>query len=115
MKKIFIALFVLTALLVGGCESSSYSVTSSNGEIHVKGENCSNSIGTANLDIDGGVLVGEAKIDGGRVEVQVGNRTYTFDKSGEISVDVPPGNREVVFTGINNFTGELKLKAVPKV
>ena len=67
------------------------------------------------LDIDGGVLVGDAKIKSGRVEVQVGNKTYTFDNSGEISVDVPPGNREVKFRGLDNFTGELTLKAVPKV
>ena len=115
MKKIFIALIVLTALFVGGCDSSSSSVSSVNGEIHVEGENCSDSLGSTELDIDGGVLVGDAKIKSGRVEVQVGNKTYTFDNSGEISVDVSPGNREVNFRGLNNFTGELTLKAVPKV
>lgn len=115
MKKIFSIMILIAALIVGGCSGSSSSVSSVNGEIHIEGENCSESLGSAELEIDGGVLVGEAKIKSGRVEVQVGNKTYTFDNSGEISVDVPPGNREVNFRGLDNFTGELTLKAVPKV
>ena len=116
MKKIFVALILVTALIFGGCESesSSSSVTSINGDIHVEGETCNGSIGVANLDIDGGTLIGEAKITSGRVEIQVGNKTYTFDNSGQISVDVPAGVKEITFTGVNKFTGDLKLKAVPK-
>ena len=115
MKHFLSVMILIAALFVGGCDSSSSSVSSVNGDIHVEGENCSDSLGTAELDIDGGALVGEAKIKSGRVEVQVGNKTYTFDTGGEISVDVPPGNREVNFRGLDNFTGELTLKAVPKV
>lgn len=115
MKHFFSVMILIAALIVGGCDSSSSSISSDNGDIRVEGENINESLGTAELDIDGGVLVGEAKIKSGRVEVQVGNKTYTFDNSGEISVDVPPGNREVNFRGLDNFTGELTLKAVPKV
>ena len=115
MKHFLSVMILIATLLVGGCDSSSASVSSVNGDIHVEGENCSDSLGTAEIDIDGGVLVGDAKIKSGRVEVQVGNKTYTFDNSGEISVDVPPGNREVNFRGLDKFTGELTLKAVPKV
>ena len=115
MKHFLSVMILIAALIVGGCDSSSSSISSDNGDIRVEGENINESLGTAELDIDGGVLVGEAKIKSGRVEVQVGNKTYTFDNSGEISVDVPPGNREVNFRGLNNFTGELTLKAVPKV
>ncbi len=115
MKHFFSVMILIAALIVGGCDSSSSSISSDNGDIRVEGENINESLGTAELDIDGGVLIGEAKIKSGRVEVQVGNKTYTFDNSGEISVDVPPGNREVNFRGLNNFTGELTLKAVPKV
>ena len=114
MKHFLSVMILIAALIVGGCDSSSSSISSDNGDIRVEGENINESLGTAELDIDGGVLVGEAKIKSGRVEVQVGNKTYTFDNSGEISVDVPPGNREVNFRGLNNFTGKLLLKAVPK-
>lgn len=115
MRKFLSVLILIAALIVGGCESESFSVTSVNGDIHVEGENCNGSIGKAELDIDGGALVGDAKITSGRVEVQVGKKTYTFDNSGQISVDVPAGVKEITFTGVDKFTGDLQLKAVPKV
>ena len=115
MRKFLSVMILIAALIVGGCDSSSYSVSNENGDIRVEGKNCNGSIGTTTLDVDGGILVGESKIESGRIEVNVGGKVHTFDKSGEISVDVPAGVREIVFTGSDNFTGELTLKAVPKV
>ena len=115
MKKFFCVMILFAALLVGGCESENFSVTEINGDISVEGENCTDSHGEVRFELDGGVLLGDAKIESGRIEIQVGSKTHTFDKSGEISFDVPAGSHEIVFTGADNFTGELTLKAVPKV
>lgn len=115
MKKFFCVMILFAALLVGGCESENFSVTEINGEISVEGENCTDSHGEVRFELDGGVLLGDAKIKSGRIEIRVGDKIHTFDKSGEISVDVPAGNKQITFTGLDGFTGELNLKAVPKV
>lgn len=115
MKKFLSVLILLTALLVGGCDVESFSVNAGDGEIHVEGKNCNGSNGTAALDENDNLLFGKAKIDSGQIEIKVGGKTYTFDKSGEISLDVPVGSREIVFTGLENFTGEITLKSVPKI
>lgn len=115
MKKFLSVMILIAAIFVGGCNVESFSVTTDNGEIHVEGKNCNGSNGTAALDENDNLLFGEAKIDGGQIEIKVGDKTYTFDKSGEISLDVPVGSREIVFTGFDNFTGEVTLKSVPKI
>ena len=115
MKKFLSVLILIAALIVGGCDVESFSVNAGDGEIHVEGKNCNGSNGTAALDENDNLLFGEAKIESGKIEIQVGGKTHTFDKSGEISVDVPVGSREIVFTGLDNFTGEITLKSVPKI
>ena len=103
------------ALIVGGCDVESFSVNADAGEIHVEGKNCNGSNGTAELDENDNVLFGDAKIESGKIEIKIGDKIHTFDKSGEISFDVPVGSREIVFTGLDNFTGEITLKSVPKI
>ena len=115
MKKFLSVMILIAALIVGGCESESFSVSVVNGEIQVEGKTCNGSNGTAELDENDNAFIGEAKIDSGKIEIKVGSKTHTFDKSGEISFDVPVGSREIVFTGLDNFTGEIKLKSVPKI
>ena len=115
MKKFFSMMILIAALIVGGCDVESFSVNAGDGEIHVEGKNCNGSNGTAALDENDNVFIGEAKIESGKIEIKVGNKTHIFDKSGEISFDVPAGSREIVFTGLDNFTGEIKLKSVPKI
>ena len=115
MKKFLSVLILLTALIICGCTSESFSVSNVNGEIHVEGKTCNGSNGTAALDENDNAFIGEAKIESGRIEIQVGSKTHAFDKSGEISFDVPAGSHEIVFTGTDNFTGEITLKSVPKI
>ena len=115
MKNFLSMMILVAALIVGGCTSESFSTSNVDGDIHVTGKNCTDSHGSIKLDGDGNALVGESKIESGRVEMQVGEKNYRFDKSGDISVDVPAGVEEIFFSGFDNFTGELKLKAVPKI
>jgi len=116
MKKFLSVMILIAALIVGGCTSENFSVSVTNGDIQVKGETCQESSGTAQLDGNGAsVLVGEAKITGGKIDMNVGGKTFTFDKSQEISVDVPAGTSEITFNAHDNFTGEINLKTVPKV
>ena len=116
MKNFLSVMILLTTLIVVGCTSESFSVSVTNGDIHVKGKTCNESSGTAQLDGDGAcVLVGESKIDSGKIDMNVGGKIYTFDKTQEISVDVPAGTSEINFNAHDNFTGEINLKAVPKI
>ena len=116
MKHFLSVMILVAALIVGGCTSESFSVSVTNGDIHVEGKTCNDSGGTAQLDGDGAcVLIGESKITGGKIDMNVGSKTYTFDKTQEISVDVPAGTSEINFNAHDNFTGEINLKAVPKI
>jgi len=116
MKKFLGVMILAVTLIIGGCTNESFSVSAVNGDIHAEGQTCNNSSGTVELDNDGAsVLVGTSKINSGKIDMNVGGKIYTFDKSQEISVEVPAGTKEINFTAHDNFTGEINLKAVPKI
>ena len=91
MRKIFIALIIFSAVIVGGC-GESIGVVNTNNEIHVTAENAETSETNTNVKLgDGEILFGEAKIKSGRLEMEIGSKKYSFDKSQEISIEFSKG------------------------
>ena len=115
MKKVFCMMVLAAALIIGGCSTESHSITSNDTEIHMSGTNYNDTIADKNIDVAGGALAVEAKIEQGQIEVIIGGKSYTFDKTQETSIDLPPGSHDVSFAGHDNFTGEITLRVLPKV
>ena len=116
MRKIFIALIVLTMLVVGGCTRSSMSVDSTGDEIKIAATNADDGSGNGQIEIpDGSTLQVDAKISAGKLIIRVGNKDHEVDKSGEFFIDVPPGECYLVFTAKDGLTGEIILRALPKI
>lgn len=101
-------------MIVGGCSTESHSITSTDTEIHLEGKNFNGTSDSKSLMISGALAV-ETEIKQGQIEVIVGGKSYTFDKTQETSIDVPPGNHDISFAGHDNFTGEITLRVLPKV
>ena len=103
------------ALIVGGCSTESHSITSTDTEIKMSGENFNGTSDSKSLSNSGALAV-ETEIKQGKIEVIVGVKSYTFDKTQETSIDLPPGNHDILsFAGHDNFTGEITLRVLPKV
>lgn len=114
MKKLFCMMMLAAALIVGGCSTESHSITSTDTEIHMSGENFNGTSDSKSLSVSGALAV-ETEIKQGQIEVIVGGKSYKFDKTQETSLDVPPGNHDIPFAGHDNFTGEITLRVLPKV
>ncbi len=114
MRKLFCMMMLAAALIVGGCTSESHSITSTDTEIHLSGENYNDTSDSNSLTVSG-VLAVDTEIKQGQIELIVGGKSYKFDKTQETSIDVPPGNHDISFAGHDNFTGEITLRVLPKV
>ncbi|MBD3878784.1 MAG: hypothetical protein SR1Q5_03755 [Quinella sp. 1Q5] len=114
MKKLFCMMMLAAALIVGGCSTESHSIKSTDTEIQMSGENFNGTSDSKSLIVSGALAV-ETEIKQGQVEVIIDGKSYTFDKTQETSIDVPPGNHEISFAGHDNFTGEITLRVLPKV
>lgn len=115
MRKIFVALIILSTILIGGC-GESIGVVNTDNEIHVTAENVTNSETNTNVKLDGiEILFGEAKIEKGTLDIKIGDKTYSYDKTQEISIELPAGEHEIIFSGHDKFTGEVTLKPLPKI
>lgn len=114
MKKIFCVMMLAVAIIAGGCSKESSFIESTGMEIHMECENYNGMNTDKSIEVDGTLLV-ETKIKHGQIEFKVGNKNYTFDKTQETSIDLPIGNYNVSFVGHDDFTGEITLRALPKV
>lgn len=114
MKKLLCMMMLTAALIVCGCSTESHSITSTDTEFHMSGKNFNDTSNSKALMVSGALAV-ETKIEQGQIEVIVGGKSYTFDKTQETSIDVLPGNHDISFAGHDNFTGEITLHVLPKV
>ena len=114
MKKIFCMMILAAALIMGGCSAESHSITSNDMEIHMSGTNYNGTSDSKSLLVSGALIV-ETEIKQGQIEVIVGGKSYKFDKTQETSIDLPPGNHDISFSGHDDFTGEITLRVLPKV
>ena len=116
MRKIFGMMILLVILIIGGCTNSSMGIVSTDDEITISATNANEGGGNGSLKIpDGSTLQGNAKISAGKLIISVGGKEHTIDKTGEFFIDVPAGNCDLVFTAKDGLTGEIVLRALPKI
>ena len=116
MRKFFGVMILLTILLVGGCTGSKMSISTDDNETKITATNADESVGDSSITIpEGSVVQGEAKISSGKLIIRVGGREQVIDKSGEFFVDVPTGHQRLFITAQNGLTGEIILRALPKI
>ena len=115
MKKIFSVMILLTVLLIGGCAGSKMSISTDDNETKITATNADESVGDNSITIpESSVVQGEAKISSGKLIIRVGGREQVIDKSGEFFIDVPTGG-ELTLTAKDGLTGEIILRALPKI
>ena len=107
-------MMLTAALIVCGCSTESHSIKSTDTEIQMSSENYNDTSDSKSLTVSGALAV-ETEIKQGKVDVIIGGKSYTFDKTQETSIDVTPGNHDISFAGHDNFTGEITLRVLPKV
>ncbi|MBQ7454627.1 MAG: hypothetical protein IJS69_06235 [Selenomonadaceae bacterium] len=116
MRKIFCVMILLTMIFVGGCTKSEMSINSTDEQIKISATNANENSGTGYIKIpEGATLQVDAKISSGKLIVNIGNKDHEFDKAGQVFIDVPPGNYDLFLTAANGLTGEIILRALPKV
>lgn len=116
MKKFFGVMILLTVLLIGGCTGSKMSISTDDNETKISATNADESVGDSNVTIpEGSVVQGEAKISSGKLIIRVGNREHTVEKSGEFFIDLPTSGGELFLTAKDGLTGEIILRAMPKI
>ena len=116
MRKIFCVMILFALLIVGGCTNSSMAISSTDDEIKISASNASESGGNGSIKIpEGSTLQGDAKISAGKLIISVGGKDREIDKTGEFFIDVPAGNYELLFTAKDGLTGEIVLRALPKI
>ena len=116
MKKIFCVIILSAVMIVGGCTASKMSVESTQDEIKISATNAEEGDSSGNIKIpDGSAVQVDAKISSGKLIIGVGGKEYTVDKSGESFIDVPAGECDLFFTAKDGLTGEVILRALPKV
>ena len=117
MRKIFCLLILTAALIIGGCTKSSMTIESTdNNQVKISATNSSDGGGNAQINIlDGASLHVDAKITAGKLIVDVANNKHTIDKTGEFFIDVPAGGYNLILTAQDGLTGEITLRALPKV
>ena len=114
MRKFFGVMILLATIFVSGCFGGTFSVESTGTEIKFKGNGAGGT--TAYIELaDGDFLFGEAEVDGGQLEMKIGNKIYTFDKTQEISIELPAGSYDVFFEAREDFKGEVTLHILPKI
>ena len=127
MKKLLLALIVLTALFVVGCgggestnsstdnEQVYFRTASVDNEIKITANDASDSGTNGFIKIpDGSAIHVDAKISAGKLIIHVEGKEYNVDKSGETFIDVPAGDHELRFDAVNGLTGEIILRAQSK-
>ena len=116
MRKIFGVLILLTVLIVGGCTHSEMTIDTTDSEVKISAKNADEGGGDAEIQIpDGSTLQVDAKISAGKLIIRVNDKEHAFDKSGEFFVDVPTGHQRLFITAQNGLTGEIILRALPKI
>ena len=114
MREFFCLGIFLATIFVSGCFGGTFSVESTGTEIKFKGNGAGGT--TAYIELaDGDFLFGEAEVDGGQLEMKIGNKVYTFDKTQEISIELPAGSYDVFFEAREDFKGEMTLHILPKI
>lgn len=117
MRKIFVVMILLAAMIAGGCTTSKFGIVSTDdSKIEISVENSDKDSKTGNIKIpDGAAVQVDAKISAGTLIISGGGKEYEINQSGEYSLDLPPGNHELFFNTKNNLTGEIVLRVMPKV
>ncbi len=117
MREIFCAMILLAAMIVGGCTTSKFGIVSTDdSEIKISVENSDKDSKTGNIKIpDGSAVQVDAEISTGILIISGGGKEYEINKTGEYSLDLPPGNYELLFYTKNGLTGEIILHILPKV
>lgn len=116
MRKIFGVVIVLTVLVVAGCTMSNMSINSTDDEVKIAASNADEGGGNGHIKIpNGSALQVNAKITAGKLIIRIANVEHAFDKSGEFFIDVPAGDCDMFFSAANGLTGEITLRALPKV
>lgn len=116
MKKIFGVMILLAALLIGGCTNSGMTVSTTNNETEISATNADEEVGNSSVTIpEGSTVQGEAKISSGKLIIRIGGREHIIDKSGEFFIDVPASGGEMSLSAKDGLTGEIKLRALPKI
>lgn len=121
MKKFLSILFLLTALIVGGCSDKPVIVNSHTADNRVILEaDGAYSIGSGDSErnrieiSDGEVLKVDAQITSGKLILEVEGQKYEFDKSGETFIEVSAGDPIFTMTPESGLTGKIIFSAVPK-
>ena len=122
MRKILFGVMILLVAMIvlGYGKMSSFIVVSSmdDNEIKISASNASDSsnTGTGNIKIPAGSAIQvDATITKGKLIITAGDKACVVVKSGESFIDVPAGDCELFFQGVNDLTGEITLRALPKV
>ena len=117
MRKIFCLLILTAALIIGGCTVDRMTIESTdNNEVKISATNASDGGGLAQIKIpDGASLHVDAKITAGKLIVDIANNKHIVDKTGEFFIDVPAGGYSVILKAQDGLTGEITLRALPKV
>lgn len=117
MRKIFCLLILTAALIIGGCTVDKMTVESTDdNQIKISATNASDGGTSGHIKIpDGAALHVDAKITAGKLIIDFGDRKQTVDKSGEFFIDVPVGSYDLFLNAEDGLTGEITLRALPKV
>lgn len=117
MKKFFGVMILLIILAIYGCMTNSFIVLSDHSnKIVISADNSDGNTGNDKITIpDGTALHIDAEIKKGKLVINIAGTEHVIDKSGEIFIDVPPGNCEFSFTAKDNLTGKITFLALPKV
>jgi len=116
LAKFLSVLILSAALFVGGCTKDEMTIDSSdNNEIKISATNASEGGGIGYIKIlDGSALHVDAKISSGKLIIRVEGKEHTVDKTGEIFIDVPAGERDLRLESADGLTGEIILRARSK-
>ncbi len=116
MKEIFCAVILVAAMIMSGCLfGGTLIIKSTDMTIHLEGKDSDDGDAEGYIEVPDGVLAVEAKIERGQIEMEIGGRIHTLNKTQELSIDLTPGNYDVFFVTHDNFTGEVTLRALPKI
>ena len=117
MRKIFVVMILLAAMIASGCSTSKFGIVSTDdNKIEISVENSDADSKTGNIKIpDGAAVQVDAKISAGTLIISGGDKQYEINQTGEYSLDLPPGNHELFFNTKNGLTGEIILRVLPKV
>lgn len=91
MKK-----FLSSAFSVGECDKSKMEMTTTpDNEIRISATNADESGGNGHIKIpDGSAIQVDAKISAGKLIIDIDDKEYEIDKTGESFIDVPPGKHD---------------------